>query len=91
MKLRRGEIERIVCGRTPHGVRGLKLAWTSWATCTISGRTPHGVRGLKSPVEHSKVAVCDGRTPHGVRGLKSIIPYFCLGQDFVAPHTGCVD
>ena len=33
-------------GRTPHGVRGLKLG-IDHVLLLSSGRTPHGVRGLK--------------------------------------------
>ena len=39
--------DRDECGRTPHGVRGLK----SGGPCNTPAhwrRTPHGVRGLKS-------------------------------------------
>ena len=34
------------CGRTPHGVRGLKYMLSARVPA-VSGRTPHGVRGLK--------------------------------------------
>ena len=34
-------------GRTPHGVRGLKLAYNMLPLFASGGRTPHGVRGLK--------------------------------------------
>ena len=33
-------------GRTPHGVRGLKLVIVA-RLCAFQCRTPHGVRGLK--------------------------------------------
>ena len=38
--------DKAVYSRTPHGVRGLKLANEAFTHCEI-GRTPHGVRGLK--------------------------------------------
>ena len=56
-------------GRTPQGVRGLKL-FLEQANMPMLGRTPQGVRGLK-PLQYM-FALHDGmcRTPQGVRGLK---------------------
>ena len=34
-------------GRTPHGVRGLKVMYSLALTPAVLCRTPHGVRGLK--------------------------------------------
>ena len=70
LKRRRGKRRGLHAGgRTPHGVRGLKLDRVP-AELVHTGRTPHGVRGLKL---WSMVVAATGaprRTPHGVRGLK---------------------
>ena len=42
-------LKGLVCGRTPHGVRGLKSI-LGMITRLTRCRTPHGVRGLKSSV-----------------------------------------
>ena len=76
-------------GRTPHGVRGLKL-YAQWRINRVARRTPHGVRGLKY-LSSWPCALATGRTPHGVRGLKSA-PHTAKARTVsVAPLTGCVD
>ena len=60
-------------GRTPHGVRGLKLLVDDGRGVQVHGRTPHGVRGLKSLLP-ARFPGQTSRTPHGVRGLKSANP-----------------
>ena len=57
-----------MCGRSPHGERGLKfsLCRSRWS---CRGRSPHGERGLKS-VALRPAARGVGRSPHGERGLK---------------------
>ena len=56
-------------GRTPHGVRELKLSALSGMRRESLSRTPHGVRELK-PGESYPTYTIGGRTPHGVRELK---------------------
>ena len=58
-------------GRTPHGVRGLKLRHFGNLPDTL-GRTPHGVRGLKYLFDKVVEIGLQSRTPHGVRGLKYV-------------------
>ena len=76
-------------GRTPHGVRGLKLDGHG-VQCQDGGRTPHGVRGLKFGSARMDIANY-GRTPHGVRGLKFGDQLGHRPESTVAPLTGCVD
>ena len=57
------------CGRTPHGVRGLKSGPPLAISRPELSRTPHGVRGLKFGAG-SFESIVMRRTPHGVRGLK---------------------
>ena len=64
--------EAIHIGRTPQGVRGLKLRPDYFPWTGREGRTPQGVRGLKHLIPHQP----DGkpsRTPQGVRGLKPLL------------------
>ena len=77
-------------GRTPQGVRGLKLCCRLRGSVSDPRRTPQGVRGLK----------CRGfaiwnqilrRTPQGVRGLKYIALLGVQSYPQVAPRKGCVD
>ena len=51
-------------GRTPHGVRGLKLLPIFGGIFNIC-RTPHGVRGLKYPQTKPEI---DGPLSHSSRG-----------------------
>ncbi len=60
-------------GRTPQGVRGLKLH-RPYGGDALRRRTPQGVRGLKS-FQVVNPVVCHRRTPQGVRGLKLL---FCI-------------
>ena len=72
--------EKNIAGRTPCGVRGLKLK-LRLKTLKISSRTPCGVRGLKQH-KRAKSRLHIGRTPCGVRGLK-LFCYFiarCKGM-----------
>ena len=78
-----------VCGRTPHGVRGLKSD-SFHDVVSAPRRTPHGVRGLKL-----QVGLDDLTNPesHPSRGA-----WIEIGADraqdrylYVAPLTGCVD
>ena len=55
-------------GRTPPGVRGLKLALRLYYL-KVARRTPPGVRGLK-PCWNFACFCFSCRTPPGVRGLK---------------------
>ena len=78
-----------LAGRTPHGVRGLKLFFVAPA-CRVFGRTPHGVRGLKFVAIALAVTI---RWSHPSRGAWIEITrpddlFFGLS---VAPLTGCVD
>ena len=57
-------------GRTPLGVRGLKLLLTVLYPARIICRTPPGVRGLKPSLGRRYGYGGCGRTPPGVRGLK---------------------
>ena len=58
----------VITGRTPRGVRGLKLP-TDYTSGSPLCRTPRGVRGLKLPTDYTSGSpLC--RTPRGVRGLK---------------------
>ena len=77
-------------GRTPRGVRGLKLK-NSQSYNNRNGRTPRGVRGLKYLVAGGNIIRNSGRTPRGVRGLKSTVYAADEGQRPVAPLAGCVD
>ena len=64
-------------GRTPRGVRGLKLLQLTAEKTVCNGRTPRGVRGLKF-MEGGGVGLAEpGRTPRGVRGLK-YLPSLCV-------------
>ena len=42
-------------------------------------------------VQFRAISLVESRTPHGVRGLKYDIHVITVGQDGVAPLTGCVD
>ena len=57
-------------GRTPRGVRGLKLLQLTAEKTVCNGRTPRGVRGLKYLPSLCVCAPILRRTPRGVRGLK---------------------
>ena len=50
----RTSLRRLAHGRTPHGVRGLKLDAGAGVMDMLCSRTPHGVRGLKSVTERLK-------------------------------------
>ena len=58
-------------GRTPHGVRELKLR-NSHQPIQDQSRTPHGVRELKHNLNNQELPAYGSRTPHGVRELKLI-------------------
>ena len=77
-------------GRTPHGVRGLKLLGEEGNELTLRS---HPTRGAW--IEILSPSACDpvrkGRTQHGVRGLKFSPPDRDTVDAMVAPHTGCVD
>ena len=60
---------KLLLGRTPHGVRGFKLAIYISISHLIC-RTPHGVRGFKFEKSTYEPKL-NSRTPHGVRGFKS--------------------
>ena len=50
-----------VCGRTPRGVRGLKLLSIETEETGTQGRTPRGVRGLKH--DHIRYFACGEVAP----------------------------
>ena len=57
-------------GRTPPGVRELKLVCGLGAVLTAMRRTPPGVRELKLMLDAILRCLTIGRTPPGVRELK---------------------
>ena len=68
------------CGRTPHGVRGLKL---ERLTVSVVDQLSHPSRGawIEIPVTSLARSANTGRTPHGVRGLKCLcMPYRCSAR-----------
>ena len=76
-------------GRTPCGVRGLKLLECGGFVVGLR-RTPCGVRGLK-PYHLITNNLNKCRTPCGVRGLKHRLVNAPAILDGVAPRVGCVD
>ena len=77
-------------GRTPHGVRGLKLRACRRDGTPVAGRTPHGVRGLKRAVVREAAWYNES---HPSRGAWIETVWQCRQCDIrrVAPLTGCVD
>ena len=79
-----------LAGRTPHGVRGLKLRVRSDTHTVPACRTPHGVRGLK---HWRGLKIHRRESSHPARG--AWIETTKEGGDprhlMVAPRTGCVD
>ena len=74
-------------GRTPQGVRGLKLK-SALAADFDKSRTPQGVRGLKFDGAANIVSPAGSRTPQGVRGLKFYAHFLCLRRDESHPARG---
>ena len=79
-----------VCGRTPPGVRELKLGILQLRYRWLASRTPPGVRELKPSVLVLLVALTR-RTPPGVRELKLLVTFRLCYQMVVAPLPGCVN
>ena len=73
-------------GRTPPGVRGLKL-FLVLAVIANNCRTPPGVRGLKLYLSHQN-HIQASRTPPGVRGLKLLSKQVARKEDASHPARG---
>ena len=57
-------------GRSPLGLRGLKLPKDFVRLDENDSRSPLGLRGLKSFVAFATASISFGRSPLGLRGLK---------------------
>ena len=77
-------------GRTPQGVRGLKLPGKAVKLGGVARRTPQGVRGLKW---ENEINAPDAPSSHPARG--AWIEILCTANIAdarpVAPRKGCVD
>ena len=80
----------ITRGRTPPGVRELKLG-AGLPRPRGASRTPPGVRELKQAGNAQGAVTPARRTPPGVRELKPLLPLAAIAGGAVAPLPGCVN
>ena len=81
---------RLRAGRTPPGVRELKLNLRR-NKLILQSRTPPGVRELKREAMSNNLGDWRRRTPPGVRELKQHLTPQKKGHGPVAPLPGCVN